>query len=105
MDWNVYIDGKKTSNFKVSPYFNAVIVPSGRHLVEYKFQKQFYEKGLILLSIILISVCLFIILCNNISAYTFYLKEKLISYILVISQAFLQLVLFVAVIFVILLNI
>lgn len=48
---------------------------------------------------------LFIILFNNLLAYNFYLKEKLISQVLVVSQAVLQVILFAAAIFVILLNI
>jgi hypothetical protein len=46
-----------------------------------------------------------IIIFNNILAYSFYLKERLISYVLVVSQVLIQLVLLAASIFVILLNI
>ncbi len=46
-----------------------------------------------------------IIIFNNILAYSFYLKERLISYVLVISQVLIQVVLLAASIFVILLNI
>ena len=48
---------------------------------------------------------LFIIIFNNLLAYIFYLQEKLVSYILLISQALLHCVLLAAAIFVILLNI
>jgi hypothetical protein len=48
---------------------------------------------------------LFVILFNNILGYTFYLKDRLISYVLVISQAVMQVALLAAAIFVILLNI
>lgn len=48
---------------------------------------------------------LFIILFNNILAYIFYLKEKLISYSLLVSQVILNLILLIAGIFIILLNI
>lgn len=48
---------------------------------------------------------LFIILFNNILGYIFYLKDQLLSYTLIISQTVLQLILFAACIFVILLNI
>jgi len=48
---------------------------------------------------------IFIIVFNNILAYTFYSKEKLISYLLIISQTVLQAILLAAAVFVILLNI
>jgi hypothetical protein len=48
---------------------------------------------------------LFIIVFNNILAYTFYSKEKLISYLLIISQTVLQVILLAAAVFIILLNI
>jgi hypothetical protein len=48
---------------------------------------------------------LVVIIFNNILAYTFYLKDRLISYVLVISQAVMQLALLAAAVFVILLNI
>jgi len=48
---------------------------------------------------------LFVIIFNNILGYTFYLKDRLISYVLVISQAVMQVALLAAAIFVILLNI
>ena len=50
-------------------------------------------------------VGLLIIAFNNIIAYIFYLREKFISYLLIIAQAILQAVLLSAAIFVILLNI
>lgn len=48
---------------------------------------------------------LFIIIFNNLLAYYFYVQEKVISYSLIISQVMLQIILFAAAIFVILLNI
>lgn len=48
---------------------------------------------------------LFIIFFNNILAYLFYLKDQLLSYVLVVAHTILQLVLLAACIFVILLNI
>jgi hypothetical protein len=48
---------------------------------------------------------LFIIIFNNILGYIFYLQDKLISHFLVFSQTAMQLILFAAGIFVILLNI
>jgi hypothetical protein len=48
---------------------------------------------------------LFIIIFNNILAYSFYVREKLLSYVLIIIQGFIQIILFAAAIFLILLNI
>ncbi|MDD5341269.1 MAG: hypothetical protein PHC97_02420 [Patescibacteria group bacterium] len=48
---------------------------------------------------------LFIIAFNSFLGYFFYIQEKVISYALVISQTLLQIILFAAAIFVILLNI
>jgi len=47
----------------------------------------------------------FIIVLNNVLAYFFYLKEKFISFALVVSQTMMQIILLAAAIFVILLNI
>lgn len=48
---------------------------------------------------------LFIIIFNNGLAYYFYIQDKVLSYTLVFSQTILQIILFAAAIFVILLNI
>ena len=48
---------------------------------------------------------LFIIIFNNLLAYIFYLQEKLISQLLIFTQTILQIILFIAAIFLILLNI
>ena len=61
-DWNVYIDNRPAKNIRISPYFNAVVVPEGKHLIEYKFQKKFYENLLLILSITFFLISVFIIL-------------------------------------------
>jgi hypothetical protein len=48
---------------------------------------------------------LFIIIFNNILGYIFYIQDKIISHLLIFSQTALQLILFAAGMFVILLNI
>jgi len=48
---------------------------------------------------------LFVIIFNNFLAYIFYIREKLISYFLIFTQTLLQVILFAAAIFLILLNI
>ncbi len=57
------------------------------------------------LALIIPLLGLFIIILNNLLAYIFYLQEKLISHFLIFSQTVLQVILFAAGIFVILLNI
>ncbi len=70
-NWNVFIDNKPAENMKVSPYFNAVMVPAGSHLIEYKFQKSIYEKFLLFISIIVFLFCVYVIL--------FYRRKKKIK--------------------------
>jgi len=48
---------------------------------------------------------LFVIVFNNILGYTFYLQEKIVSYLFAFSQSILQVILLSAAIFLILLNI
>lgn len=36
-NWNVFIDGKPVENIRVNHLFRGVIVPAGRHIVEYRF--------------------------------------------------------------------
>lgn len=54
---------------------------------------------------ILPTLGLFIIIFNNLLGYAFYLQEKILSYFLIFSQTILQIILFIAGIFIILLNI
>jgi hypothetical protein len=50
-NWVPYIDGKRTTNYKISPYFNAVFVPKGQHLIEYRYQHSVIEWILRLISL------------------------------------------------------
>ncbi len=64
-DWNVYINKIPAKNIRVSPYFNAVLIPEGEHFIEYKFQKRFYENLLLTLSIGAFLISIVIILINK----------------------------------------
>ena len=43
--WNAFIDGKKTTYFKVNHVLRALEVPAGKHLIEFRFEPQVVKKG------------------------------------------------------------
>lgn len=43
--WNAYIDGEKASYFKADYILRAMMVPEGRHTIEFKFEPQVVETG------------------------------------------------------------
>jgi hypothetical protein len=43
--WNCYIDGKKTEYFRANYVLRAVMVPSGKHAIEWRFEPETYAKG------------------------------------------------------------
>lgn len=93
--------------FKLSPFSYMEYGQSafGQIYLHYNIYFGIDKIGQWYVSFIIPLLGLFILIFNNILAYIFYLQDKLISYVLAISQAVLQLILFAAAIFVILLNI
>jgi hypothetical protein len=43
--WKAYIDGNETEIFKTNYLFRSIIVPKGKHKIEFKFYPETYYKG------------------------------------------------------------
>ncbi len=43
--WNAYVDGKPAPHFRVDFVLRAMVIPAGKHLVEFKFEPKVYSIG------------------------------------------------------------
>jgi uncharacterized membrane protein YfhO len=43
--WNCYIDGNKTEYFRANYILRSVLVPAGKHAIEWRFEPETYAKG------------------------------------------------------------
>lgn len=57
--WKAYVDGKQTKIFRANHFFRAVALPEGEHQIEFRYQPQSFELGLIISAIAL--TCLVIV--------------------------------------------
>ena len=46
--WNAYVDGEKTSHFPVDYVLRAMMVPGGKHTIEFKFEPEVIQTGSII---------------------------------------------------------
>ena len=88
---------------KLHPF--SYITEYGQIYLHYNIYFGIDNIGMWYMAFIIPLLGLVVIILNNLLAYIFYLKEKIVSHILVISMTFLQIILLAAGVFVILLNI
>ena len=72
-DWKVLIDGKPSSYFTVNYKLRGLMVPEGRHTVEFSFDPPYYEKAN---SISMIFYYLMLVLIISLVGYSLYREYK-----------------------------
>jgi uncharacterized membrane protein YfhO len=43
--WNAYVDGNKVEHLQVDYVLRALLIPAGKHTVEFKFEPQVVQTG------------------------------------------------------------
>ncbi|MDN3657153.1 YfhO family protein [Ferruginibacter paludis] len=67
-DWNAYIDGKLTPIAKANYVLRALLIPAGKHTIEFKFEPKVYKTSY---TISLLATWLLVILLIGYAAYVF----------------------------------
>jgi len=71
--WNAYIDQKPVSHFRANYILRAMIIPSGKHTIDFKFEPKSYYTGEM---VSLASSCTLLLLFLGVIFFSFFKKNK-----------------------------